>query len=141
LSRKKYIMGLIFSETVERMIRVAGLKNVSELARELDITPQALSNFKKKGEIPADLVIKFALKFKVSVDSLLSGEASPASTDHVCEAPATYGDEDEAAIIQWLRENPKDKKLILKLIQGRKITREALEGFGGPEILNEGGTG
>jgi transcriptional regulator with XRE-family HTH domain len=66
-------MGLIFSTIVERMKLAAGLKNDSELARELNITPQALSNFKRKGEIPTDLVIQFADKFKLSVDWLRTG--------------------------------------------------------------------
>ena len=51
------------------------------------------------------------------------------------------GDPDLAEILKWLRENPKDKKLILKLIQGRRITKEAIEGFGGGDILEEGGRG
>jgi len=67
-------MSLNYSSAVERMRAAIGTKTDSELARELDITPQALSNFKKKGEIPTDLVIKFADKYKLSVDWFITGE-------------------------------------------------------------------
>jgi len=96
LSRGNFIVGLIFTDTVERMKRATGIKNDSELARKLNITPQALSNFKKKGEIPTDLVVKFAVKFKLSVDYLLTGEERGYSVEEkplmVCEEAETYGE-------------------------------------------------
>ncbi|VAX34552.1 hypothetical protein MNBD_NITROSPIRAE03-1232 [hydrothermal vent metagenome] len=39
-------------------------------------------------------------------------------------------DSDLAEILQILHEHPEDKKLILKLLRGKKDTQEALEGFG-----------
>ncbi|WP_306534487.1 helix-turn-helix domain-containing protein [Geobacter sp.] len=67
-------MSVIYSDIVDRMKLITGLGYDSDLAKILEITPQAISNFKKKGKLPSDLVIKFALEHKVSVDWLLTGE-------------------------------------------------------------------
>jgi len=56
-------------------MRWAGkLKNDSAVARVLGVTPQALSNYKKRGEMPTDLVLKFANIYGLSVDWLITGE-------------------------------------------------------------------
>ncbi|HHL40926.1 MAG TPA: helix-turn-helix domain-containing protein [Deltaproteobacteria bacterium] len=67
-------MGVSYISLIDRMRKAAKLKNDSAIARTLGITPQALSNYKKRGEIPADLVLKFADMFGLSVDWLLTGE-------------------------------------------------------------------
>ncbi|MBI5345128.1 MAG: helix-turn-helix domain-containing protein [Deltaproteobacteria bacterium] len=55
------------------MLKAGSLKNSSELAKVLAITPQAISNYKKRGEMPASLVFKFAEAYGLSVDWLLTG--------------------------------------------------------------------
>lgn len=55
----------------DRMKEAGRLKNDSALARDLGITPQALSNYKKRGDFPAHLVIDFAGKHGLSIDALL----------------------------------------------------------------------
>lgn len=67
-------MGVAFSDTIDRMRWAGNLKNDSAVARVLDITPQALSNYKKRGHLPTDLVLKFADIFGLSMDWLISGE-------------------------------------------------------------------
>ena len=62
-----------YSEIIERMKRAGGLKYDSAVARRLNLTPQALSNYKKKGRMPAGLVLKFAAIYGLSVDWLLTG--------------------------------------------------------------------
>lgn len=64
---------LNYSGITERMRSAARLKNDSSVARALSITPQALSNYKKRGEMPASLIIKFADIYGLSVDWLLMG--------------------------------------------------------------------
>ncbi len=66
-------MRVEYSDVLERMKKSANLKNDSRLARLLDVTPQALSNYKKRGKVPSDLLIKFAHIQGLSVDWLLSG--------------------------------------------------------------------
>ncbi len=41
-------MRVEYSDVLERMKKSANLKNDSRLARLLDVTPQALSNYKKE---------------------------------------------------------------------------------------------
>ncbi len=67
-------MGVKYSDTIERMRWAGKLKNDSAVARVLGVTPQALSNYKKRGELPTDLVIRFSNLYGLSVDWLLSGE-------------------------------------------------------------------
>ncbi len=62
-----------YSEIIERMKRAGKLKNDSAVARRLNVTPQALSNYKKKGRMPAGLVLKFAAIYGLSMDWLLTG--------------------------------------------------------------------
>src|SRR3989304_3923850 len=52
------------------------VKNESATARVLSVTPQALSNYKKRDRMPSHLVIKFASIYGLSVDWLLTGNAA-----------------------------------------------------------------
>lgn len=56
------------------MREVSGSKNDSALAEVLKITPQALSNYKKKGKIPSSLVVRIAEVCDCSLDYLFKGE-------------------------------------------------------------------
>ena len=67
-------MGVSYSEIIERMRWAGKLKNDSAVARVLGVTPQALSNYKKRGEMPTDLVLRFANIYGLSVDWLISGD-------------------------------------------------------------------
>jgi len=67
-------MGVSYSELIERMRWAGKLKNDSAVARSLGVTPQALSNYKKRGEMPTDLMLKFAGIYGLSVDWLITGE-------------------------------------------------------------------
>ncbi|MBI5561660.1 MAG: helix-turn-helix domain-containing protein [Deltaproteobacteria bacterium] len=67
-------MGVSYSDLIERMRWAGKLKNDSAVARSLGVTPQALSNYKKRGEMPTDLVLKFAGIYGLSVDWLITGD-------------------------------------------------------------------
>ncbi|HLC19246.1 MAG TPA: helix-turn-helix domain-containing protein [Thermodesulfobacteriota bacterium] len=67
-------MVIKYAEVIERMRWAGRLKNDSAVARLLGVTPQALSNYKKRNRMPADLVLKFANVFGLSLDWLISGE-------------------------------------------------------------------
>ncbi len=66
-------MEIDYKQVFERMLRAGNFKNSSEMARMLGMTPQAISNHKKRGELSAGLIIRFAQKCNISVDWLLSG--------------------------------------------------------------------
>ncbi len=65
-----------YSGIIERMKEAGKLKNESAAARVLSVTPQALSNYKKRDRMPSHLVIKFASIYGLSVDWLLTGNAA-----------------------------------------------------------------
>ena len=69
-------MDIDYSKVVGRMKEAGSLKNDSALARKLGVTPQALSNYKKRGRLPAGLIIKFASLYAVSVDWVLTGKGA-----------------------------------------------------------------
>ena len=69
-------MGVSYADTIERMRWAGKLKNDSAVARVLGVTPQALSNYKKRGEMPTDLVLRFANIYGLSVDWLITGKGN-----------------------------------------------------------------
>lgn len=69
-------MGVKYSSVIERMRWAGRLKNDSAVAKVVDVTPQALSNYKKRGQMPTDLVLKFASIYSLSIDWLVTGKGS-----------------------------------------------------------------
>lgn len=67
-------MGVKYTDVIQRMKHAGKLKNDSAVARVLKVTPQALSNYKKRGEMPSDLVVRFSRLLDVSLDWLITGE-------------------------------------------------------------------
>ena len=66
-------MVLNFNEIFGRMLDAGNIKNSSQMAKALGISPQAISNYRKKCLLPAGIIMKFAAKFGISVDWLLTG--------------------------------------------------------------------
>ncbi|MEA5113228.1 MAG: helix-turn-helix domain-containing protein [Geobacteraceae bacterium] len=67
-------MDLNVPEIIDRMKMAVDMKNDSELARFLQITPQAIYKFRKSGKLPAELIIDFAQAAELSIDWLISGK-------------------------------------------------------------------
>ncbi len=125
-------------------------KSDADVARGLGISPQALSAFKKKGKFPSNLLIKYCLSHQISIDWILTGEGEkkrgypshegrPEVTTEESPIYNDKGDPELKEIIEWLKTHSNDKKLVSKLIKGRKFTQEAVEGFGIKNLLNEEG--
>jgi SOS-response transcriptional repressor LexA len=62
---------------IQRMLEVSGAKNITELARHMEVTPAAFTGYKKRGAIPARLLFRFSERFGVSMDWLSTGAGSP----------------------------------------------------------------
>lgn len=92
-------MGVKYTEVIERMRGAGQLKNDSRVARALGVTPQALSNYKKRGNIPADLVIRFSDIYGTNVDWLITGEGAMYR--------AGYGGREDAKSVTAAREEVK----------------------------------
>lgn len=95
-------MGVNYLEIIDRMRWAGKLKNDSAVARALGVTPQALSNYKKRGEMPTDLVLKFAGIYSLSVDWLISGEGEMYKT--VIRAEPRQAAAAEDTVRQYMRE-------------------------------------
>jgi hypothetical protein len=66
-----------FEEVMKHILFGTGLKNVSKVAEKLELTPQAFSNYKKRGLMPLGVVLQIANKYGMSMDWLLSGLGNP----------------------------------------------------------------
>lgn len=82
-------MSTNFDSITERMLEAGRLKNFTALAMDLGITPQAVSNYRKRGEFPASLAIRFARKHGVSLDWLFTGSGAPRAEIKVDIPPFT----------------------------------------------------
>ncbi|MBI4949818.1 MAG: helix-turn-helix domain-containing protein [Deltaproteobacteria bacterium] len=67
-------MRIVYSEVIERMRWVGKHKNNSSVARVLGVTPQALSNYKKKDKMPVSIVLKYSKLYGLSLDWLITGK-------------------------------------------------------------------
>lgn len=71
MSRAKFIFGVKFSDIFPKFLSQLDTDSQTEVAKFLDISPGAITNFKKRNSFPADTLIKFAMKKNISVDWLL----------------------------------------------------------------------
>ena len=67
-------MELTYFPIFERMLKSGGLRNGTEMARAIGVTPQAISNYRKKQLMPPGIIIKFSNIYKVSIDWLITGK-------------------------------------------------------------------
>lgn len=66
-------MGIKNLFVLDRMKEFIGKTADKDLAGDLGISPQAVSNARTKGEVPADMILNFAEKHELSVDWLIYG--------------------------------------------------------------------
>lgn len=115
-------MGVPFNEVYGRMQDAARFKNSSALARSLAVTPQALSNYKKRGVMPTDMAVRFAELHGLSIDWLLTGKGEgPESGQLPLYTKLDLGEltPDEAIYIGKL----------LKLLRGEKFFSKAVRSY------------
>lgn len=132
------------SQIVDRLKDGFNYRTDADVTQALGMTKTALYNHKARGSIPYEALSTFCEIKNISLDWVLTGEGPMRRQDRpdvISEGVTPYGDEDEAEILRWIRENPKDKKLIASLCRGKKAARELAGGIEGGELLNEGGMG
>lgn len=71
-------MNIDFDTIIKKMLLKGKLKNTSELARVLGVTPQTISNAKKRGSFPAKHILRFSTIYDVSIDWLIDQQIEPA---------------------------------------------------------------
>ncbi|MFH1758781.1 MAG: LexA family transcriptional regulator [Pseudomonadota bacterium] len=77
MPKTKYTFDIVFHDVFPKLLAQLGTKNQAEVAAFLDMTPGAITNFKKRNSFPADSLIKFAVKKNISVDWLLGRIEKP----------------------------------------------------------------
>ena len=73
-------------DTLDRLLQGAGLRNDRQLAEILGVTPQAVSQARRKGRIPDGWVLKIASQYGLSTDWIFFGKgdgqsAAPAAVE------------------------------------------------------------
>lgn len=123
------------SDYIDRIKAFKGFSSDNSVAETLNLSRSAFSERKKRGSIPYEELSIFSEQEGLSLDWLLTGEGPMKRESKVSEELASYsvGDSELSEILQMLKESPQDKKLVLKLLKGKKDIKEALEGF---EITN-----
>ena len=81
-------------DTLDRLLQGAGLRRDSQLAEILGVTPQAVSQARRKGRIPDGWVLKIAAQFGLSTDWIFFGKEAAASGT---SAPSSFEEEDTKA--------------------------------------------
>lgn len=144
--------GRIFPEDITpeiagRIRLIRGKLDKASFAGMLNISPSYITMIEKGKRLPSpQLTELICLKFNIDLAWLLTGEGEMKREEEkpliVAEKSAIYEtkeDRDLAEIIQYLQAHPEDKKLILKLLKGKKDIKEALEGFEIKKLLKEEG--
>ncbi|MBR3881593.1 MAG: helix-turn-helix domain-containing protein [Mailhella sp.] len=84
-------------DTLDRLLQGAGLRNDRQLAEILGVTPQAVSQARRKGRIPDGWVLKIASLYGLSTDWIFFGKGdAQAGAVSAAEAPASQVDEPRA---------------------------------------------
>ena len=82
-------------ETLDRLLQGAGLRRDSQLAELLGVSPQAVSQARRKGRIPDGWVLKVAAQFGLSTDWIFFGKG-PGAVPAEAEASSPKEDAQRA---------------------------------------------
>lgn len=67
----------------ERMKEVTGEKSDKDLAVCLNVAATTLANWKNRNNLPIEVILSFAYKYKISLDWLFTGESKEAELDEL----------------------------------------------------------
>ncbi len=68
---------------LKRIADVAGVKSDAALARVLSVSHQALSNWRLRGTVPYEAIVRFAETHGCALDYLLLGRGGPSGDAHL----------------------------------------------------------
>lgn len=114
--------------------------NQADFARKIGLkSAVAISQYESDQREPdINKLLTISSLCNVNLDWLLTGEG-PQYREERKEVMGEKikGDSELEEIIEYLKEFPQDKKLVLKLLKGKKDIKEALEGFGIKRLVEE----
>ena len=85
-------------ETLDRLLQGAGLRRDSQLAELLGVSPQAVSQARRKGRIPDGWVLKVAAQFGLSTDCIFFGREPGTGVVPASEAHAAAAEQEDDAM-------------------------------------------
>lgn len=85
-------------ETLDRLLQGAGLRRDSQLAELLGVSPQAVSQARRKGRIPDGWVLKVAAQFGLSTDWIFFGREPGTGVVPASEAHAAAAEQEDDAM-------------------------------------------
>ena len=135
MSTSKASLNLKFDEIVPRMMTAIGARTQTELAEDLGVSPQSLSNFSKRGHVPLGLVVSFALKKGVPVEDFIKNnemQQNEISPECGKQTGIEYPEDNNQSRIHERRKCLKLRKMV-DAISKSEVTIEAL-----PELLLSG---
>lgn len=126
-------------------VRQADKLTQQAFAISLNTSAGYISEIEAGKKIPgSEFLISLKRVYQVDIDWLLTGEGEmkrgKGEQPYIAaELGAIYAVKDAQMneIIEILKEHPGDKKLVLKLLKGKKDIKEALEGFGVKGLVEE----
>jgi hypothetical protein len=121
------------SDIIERIAKREHVKNEGEVAVLLKLTHGALSNHKKRGTVPLDALLTYCETKNILFDWLLTGEGEPERKKNIVLEPDIHynrcgADTELSEIVDILQYDlPEAKKIVLKLLKGRKEFKEGIK--------------
>jgi Bacteriophage CI repressor helix-turn-helix domain len=82
MSRGKSTYRVSFPDVVPKMMEIIGAIRNKQLAEDLGINPQSISNFKKKGTFPIGLITEFCLKHSIPMEKLIMEKTADYGSGH-----------------------------------------------------------
>lgn len=124
MSREKLRCDKNLGQRIKHIRELKGLTQ-QEFASSLGITQGFLSEIERGIKPPSEtLLLLIAYRYAINYDWLRTGEG-----EIFLILEKFPPDNEIFEIIQLLQEDPKAKKLVLKLLKGKKEMQEALQGF------------
>lgn len=117
-------------EILDKIKELKGVKTDTELSKLLKVKPNAVTNWRKRRSIPYDRIVTMCEKDGIPLGLILFEDTYRPFA--IADPSAIYNvraDPELAEIVEWLKERPKDKKLVLKLIKVKKDVGDAFEGL------------
>jgi hypothetical protein len=80
-----------FNQLIDMMYRAKGIKHLADVARELDVSPQVVSNWKARNQVPYKYVVMVNERF-------CGGDQERSEIDESAGAAKTRGEEVNATM-------------------------------------------
>ena len=92
---------------LERLLSVAGLRRDAQLATLLGVSPQAISQARKKKHVPESWLVRMAARYQLSVDWLLHGDKTSQTIQKNDERPIKVALQTQPPDVRMLRPAPR----------------------------------